>query len=97
MILIDGVLASQEQLVIETKEAWEAINGICPQVRDPICTEITNVDSCNFEGILESNEDVVTFLNFVADTRSLVFDQLNRSRKDLLESIEFANNIGDIR
>ncbi len=97
VILIDNVISSQDQLVIETKDAWEAINGICPQIREPICTEINDVNSCNFEGILETSEDMMMFLNFVADTRSLVFDELDKSRNDLLESIEFANSIGDIR
>lgn len=97
VVLIDSVIYSQDRLVIDTKNAWDAINRICPQVREPICTNITDAGSCNFAGIIENTEGLSEFLGFVANTRALVMDQLNQSRNDLLESIEFANNIGDIR
>lgn len=96
VILIDSVIYSQDQLVIDTKDAWDAINEMCPQVREPVCTNITDVASCNFQGIIENTEGMTEFLSFIANTRSLVIDQLNDSRNDLIESIEFANSIGDI-
>ena len=97
LALIDSVIYSQDQLVIDTKDACNSINEMCPEVREPICTNITDVASCNFQGIIENTEGMEEFLSFIANARSLVMDQLNQTRNDILQAIDFANNISDIR
>ena len=97
VVLIDSVMYSQDQLVNATTNAWNAINGMCPEVRDTICTNISDAASCNFQGVLDNPDGMTDFLGFAANTGSFVMDQLNQSRNDLLESIDFANSIGDIR
>lgn len=95
--LINNVLYTESQLENQTQAALDAINGICPEVLQPICTNITDVQTCNFEVILNNYTDIANFVALLAATKADMYKQLNRSKYDLLDSIAFANSISDIR
>ena len=95
--LIDGILYAEAQLDNETTAVWDAINGICPEILQPICTNISNVATCNFDAIMANDTAVVDFLVLLDATRTDIYHELNKSRSDLLDSIAFANSISDIR
>lgn len=95
--LIDSVLYTDQQLTNDTMEAWDAINGICPEILQPLCTNISDVATCNFDAVLENYTDVVDFLALLATTQDEIYHQLNHSKNDLLSAIAFASSIADIR
>lgn len=83
--LIDSILITQNTTAVETEQVLDAMNGMCTQVRDKICTDIVNIDTCDFDGILENSTALRTFVAALSDTKVLIFEELVKSREDLVD------------
>jgi hypothetical protein len=94
--LIDTVISNQRLAVLETEDVLGFVNGICPEIRDPICTNTTDPTSCNFDGIADNGQAIFDFLGIVVNANSLVYEELLKSRDDLVDLLESSNNMGDI-
>ena len=97
--LIDGILETQSDVVNKTQTLLEGMNGICPDVRDPICTIVSDSDSCNFDGIVEEDEqdDLRGFLQSVAELKLGLMEDLLDSRSDIEDLLKVADDYDDLR
>jgi hypothetical protein len=95
--LIDIILDNQVEVESTLKTLLTEVNSICPAVRDPLCTDISDASTCNFDGVFEG--DVLSdFVAFWADVKSVTYNELDKSRsdlEDLLIVIEDLNTTGD--
>ena len=60
--IIDLALSQNEETGIVVERLLEDLNGICPNVRDPLCTDLNDLTTCNFDGIFDTQtlENVVS-------------------------------------
>jgi hypothetical protein len=94
--LIDIIIDNQVEVERNVEALLTELNSICPSVRDPLCTDISDVSTCNFDGVFEGDA-VSDFVAFWADAKSVSYDELEKSRSDLeelLTVIEDLNSTG---
>jgi hypothetical protein len=92
--LIDTILEEQNLSSTEMEAVLNAVNSICPEVRDPLCTNITDPATCNLDGIFDG-EAVLNFITFFATARSLVYEELYQCRADLVDLLVVAGEMED--
>lgn len=98
--LIDLILKNQTEIETQSQNTLEAVNGICPEIRDTICTDVLNISTCDFEVVFQEDGAVDTISDFfeaVGDTKEDVFDDLMSARADLVELLQIADNMNDFR
>jgi hypothetical protein len=93
--IIDDVLIQNEQAGVLVEDLLENINGICPTVRDPLCADLDDISTCNFEGIFDTDTVQAVVEHFRGNERSVVYTELNRARGDLEDFLKVANDIDD--
>eukprot|EP00934_Nitzschia_sp_Nitz4_P008585 Nitzschia sp. Nitz4//scaffold211_size37880//865//2887//NITZ4_007697-RA/size37880-augustus-gene-0.57-mRNA-1//-1//CDS//3329541952//8575//frame0 len=99
--LIDGILQKQQETVDQSDVTIETMNSMCPTVRDPICTNTTDVATCDFSGIfganVENNTDVMEALVEIhGNTKAIISEELVKSREDLVDMLTVINDMGEI-
>jgi hypothetical protein len=92
--LIDTILEKQTLSSTEMDAVLNAVNSICPEVRDPLCTNITDPITCNLDGD-DVGEVVLNFITFFATARSLVYEELFQCRADLVDMLVVADEMED--
>ena len=88
--LIDNFV-NRSQAVVDRNEAFfPQINGVCPEVRQELCTSIVNdtdfvpIRNCTVHDIPFVNESLAKVLEIVYETREYIFDEVNEWRDDFI-------------
>jgi hypothetical protein len=92
--LIDTILEEQTPPSTEIEAVLNAVDSICPEDLDPLCTNITDPITCNLDGV-DVGEVVLNFITFFATARSLVYEELFQSRADLVDMLVVADELED--
>jgi hypothetical protein len=94
--IITNLLNENEAISSELDGFLADTNRICPTVRDPICTDLSDVSTCNFEGIFDSTILQTLLEHFATSERSVAYDtELVKARNDLEDLLVVADNIDD--
>ena len=95
-LCLDGVtlidnFVNRSQAVVDRNEAFfPQINGVCPEVRQELCTSIVNdtdfvpIRNCTVHDIPFVNESLAKVLEIVYETREYIFDEVNEWRDDFI-------------
>lgn len=82
--LIDRSVEESERGSAEVERFLETTNSLCPNVRDPICADVSDFSTCNFDGIFEENSLLEqTLQHFSGGQRSIVYEEAVNARDDL--------------
>jgi len=90
---LDGVIEQNDATGQEVDSLLEEINGICPNIRDPICTDLSDVSTCNFEGIFDGEVLTNTLEHFSEGERSVYYQESRKAKEDLETFLQVTNDI----
>jgi hypothetical protein len=93
--LIDEIVGNETLVFSDTEDVLGAVNGLCPEIRFPICTDTRDPDSCNFDNITLNGDVLLDFVRLALDAGSLVDEELLKSRADLVDLQETTENMRD--
>jgi hypothetical protein len=93
--LVDQILESQVQKQTNIDQLLTDMNTICPAVRENLCTDLDQVpESCNFDGAFDG-EVLKNAMEFLANTRIDVAEELLDVRSDLEEELAVAEGFSN--
>lgn len=95
--LINKILASEDTTEEFVVDVLTSMNSMCLDLRDPFCTNITDIDTCNFEGVADENLLKDFFISW-ENLRQLKYEDLVKSKgdlEDIYDELVELNNTGD--
>jgi F0F1-type ATP synthase membrane subunit c/vacuolar-type H+-ATPase subunit K len=87
---MDSLIEALTNVMADIVSLLDVANGICPDVRAPICTVLTDSRTCNSEGIFDNSifEKVVDYVN-----RGTIVSKVTDARQDLADMLTVTQNM----
>jgi hypothetical protein len=93
--LIDLIDEQNAATSIAVEGLLEDANHICPSVRDPLCTDLSNPSTCNFEGVFDTDVLQITLEHFAGAERNVYYQEIFKARDDLEDLLLVAADLDD--
>jgi hypothetical protein len=84
--IIDQVIGLNQNVSTEIFTLLEDVNGMCPLVRDPLCDNLQNLNTCDVSGFLGSDlNDIFKQVigHFAAGDRSVIYQEIIKAKSGL--------------
>jgi len=92
--LIDQAVAQNERTGKAVDDLMIDLNGICPTLRpDGICSDVDDLDTCDFVGLFESPEIEMTLRHFKDGDQSVYFQELVNAKQNLMEFLDMTADL----
>jgi len=94
--LIDRVVLQNNETAKAVDELLVELNGICPLQRpNGLCTNLSDVSTCSFGEVLDSNVLETVIRHFKSGDQSIYFQQLIDARRDLQNFLGLTDQLQD--
>jgi hypothetical protein len=93
--LIDLIDEQNAATSIAVEGLLSDANRMCPNVRDPICTDLSNPSTCNFEGVFDTDVLQITLEHFAGAERNVYYQEIVKARDDLEELLVVVEDLDD--
>lgn len=84
--IVDQVITLNQNVSSQIFTLLEDINGMCPLVRDPLCDNLQDLETCDLSGILGndlSNIFKTVVEHFAAGERSVIYQEIIKAKSGL--------------
>lgn len=95
IMLLDNFLFRQKMAFEVINPYLMDINGICPNVTQSICSDITNSSTCDFEDIPVSDEFEAAFIFLIDNVNATALEKADEIRSDLNDLNEELGRVAD--
>jgi hypothetical protein len=94
IVLMDDIITGVRNIVDGVSGLIVTVNEMCPRIRFPICTDITDSSTCNMDGIFNETNVVGALIDHFASNKTILWS-LEHAHTDMVGLLHGANELDE--